>query len=151
MKRFPEDHVRFYAAQIIIAIGKLHNKGIMHRDLKLENIMVDETGYIKLIDFGLAKILQDDVSMSYCGTPEYLAPEMVNNTGHDLSIDWWAVGVLIYEMLIGITPFFNRNRQVLMSKIKHSKVVFPDRKTYNISYSDEIVDLISKMLKKDKS
>ena len=150
-KRFAEDAVRFYAAQIIIAIGKLHEKGIMHRDLKLENIMVDETGYIKIIDYGLAKMLSsDEVAMSYCGTPEYLAPEMVNHQGHDMSVDWWAVGILIYEMLIGVTPFFNRNRQVLMSKIKHSRIVFPDRKTYRIQYSDEIVDLISGLLKKDK-
>ena len=68
-----------------------------------------------------------------------------------MGVDWWAVGILVYEMLIGVTPFFNRNRQVLMSKIKHSKIVFPDRKTYRIQYSDEIVDLISKMLRKDRS
>ena len=124
----------------------------MHRDLKLENIMIDETGYIKIIDYGLAKILKEgSVAMSYCGTPEYLAPEMINSSGHDLSVDWWAVGILLYEMLIGVTPFFNRNRNVLMSKIKHSKIVFPDRKTYKIAYSDELVDLISKLLKKDKS
>jgi len=151
-KRFPEETVKFYGAQIIIAIGKLHEKGIMHRDLKLENIMVDETGYIKIIDYGLAKILQDGaVAQSYCGTPEYLAPEMINSSGHDLSVDWWAVGILLYEMLIGVTPFFNRNRNVLMSKIKHSKIVFPDRNTYKIAYSDELVDLISKLLKKDKT
>ena len=94
-----------------MALGELHSKGIMHRDLKLENIMVDENGYIKLIDYGLAKIIADDeLAMSYCGTPEYLAPEMVDNKGHDMTVDWWAVGILIYEMLIGVTPFFNRNR-----------------------------------------
>ena len=110
-KRFPEEVVRFYIAQIIMALGELHSKGIMHRDLKLENIMVDENGYIKLIDYGLAKIIADDeLAMSYCGTPEYLAPEMVDNKGHDMTVDWWAVGILIYEMLIGVTPFFNRNR-----------------------------------------
>ena len=132
-KRFDENIVKFYAAQIIIAIGKLHEKGIMHRDLKLENIMVDSTGYIKIIDYGLAKMLSiDEVATSYCGTPEYLAPEMISHSGHDKTVDWWAVGVLIYEMLIGVTPFFNKNRQVLMSKIKHSRIVFPDRRTYRI-------------------
>lgn len=124
----------------------------MHRDLKLENIMIDHQGFVKIIDYGLAKMLKsDELAMSYCGTPEYLAPEMISHAGHDKSVDWWAVGILIYEMLIGVTPFFNRNRQVLMSKIKHSKIVFPDRKTYRISYTDEIVDLISKLLRKDKS
>lgn len=123
----------------------------MHRDLKLENIMVDSTGYIKIIDYGLAKMLQrDELATSYCGTPEYLAPEMISHAGHDFTVDWWAVGILIYEMLIGVTPFFNKNRQVLMSKIKHSRIVFPDRRQYRISYSDEVVDLISKLLKKNK-
>lgn len=150
-KRFPEAVVKFYATQIIIGIGKLHDKGIMHRDLKLENIMVDSTGYIKIIDYGLAKMLQsDELATSYCGTPEYLAPEMINHAGHDKTVDWWSVGILIYEMLIGVTPFFNKNRQVLMSKIKHSRIVFPDRRQYRISYSDEVVDLISKLLKKNK-
>jgi serine/threonine protein kinase len=123
--------VKFYAAQIVLAVGELHNKGIMHRDLKLENIMVDEDGYLKLIDYGLAKnVSEGQLATSYCGTPEYIAPEMVDGTGHDFSVDWWAVGVLVYEMLIGVTPFFNRNKQVLMSKIRHSKVVFPDRAHY---------------------
>jgi serine/threonine protein kinase len=123
--------VKFYAAQIVLAVGELHNKGIMHRDLKLENIMVDEDGYLKLIDYGLAKnVSEGQLATSYCGTPEYIAPEMVDGTGHDFGVDWWAVGVLVYEMLIGVTPFFNRNKQVLMSKIRHSKVVFPDRAHY---------------------
>lgn len=75
---------------------------------------------------------------------------MVDGTGHDFSVDWWAVGVLVYEMLIGVTPFFNRNKQVLMSKIRHSKVVFPDRSHYQIEYSDELVSLVSGLLRKDR-
>lgn len=111
-KRFPEQVVKFYAAQIVMAVGELHSKGIMHRDLKLENILVDESGYLKIIDYGLAKIIEssNELATSYCGTPEYIAPEMVNNTGHDMTVDWWAVGILIYELLVGVTPFFNKNR-----------------------------------------
>lgn len=127
-------------------------KGIVHRDLKLENILIDEDGYIKIIDYGLAKMLSDDQeTTSFCGTPEYLAPEMVNQSGHDKSVDWWALGILLYEMIIGVTPFFNKNRNMLMMKIQQAKVVFPDRKKYKIDYSDEILDLISRLLDKDKT
>ena len=112
----------------MLAVGELHKKGIMHRDMKLENILVDEKGYLKIIDYGLAKIISgDELAQSYCGTPEYLAPEMVAGIGHDFSVDWWALGVLLYEMLVGVTPFYNKNPQMLKSKIKNSKVIFPDR------------------------
>lgn len=151
-KRFDEPTVKFYAAQIALAIGELHKKGIMHRDLKLENILVDHKGYLKIIDYGLAKVLKtEELAQSYCGTPEYLAPEMVDYSGHDSNVDWWALGILMYEMLIGVTPFFNRNRQVLVSKIKNSKIIFPDRAHYRIEYTDDLVDLISKLLKKDRT
>ena len=97
----------------MLAIGELHSKGIMHRDLKLENILVDERGYLKIIDYGLAKQMGSDLAQSYCWTPEYLAPEMVQGVGHDHTVDWWAVGVLIFELMFGVTPFFNRNKQML--------------------------------------
>ena len=151
-KRFPEEVVKFYALQIALAIAHLHEQGIIHRDLKLENILIDKDGYLKIIDFGLAKILKDDeTTRTLCGTPEYLAPEMVTQEGHDKNVDWWAFGVLIYEMLIGVTPFFNRNRAVMMNKIQKSKIVFPHKKKYDIEYSDEIKDLICKLLNKSKS
>lgn len=77
-KRFPEEVVRFYAIQIVLAIGHLHNSNILHRDLKLENILVDEEGYLQIIDFGLAKIIKEgEVTQTFCGTPEYLSPEMI--------------------------------------------------------------------------
>ena len=151
-KRLPEDVVRFYAMQIIMAIGYLHTKGIMHRDLKLENILVDEDGYLKIIDYGLAKTLQESsVTKTFCGTPEYLAPEMVTQAGHDFAVDWWAIGILIYEMLIGVTPFYNRERKLLLLKIRQSRVVFPDKNKYKIDYSDEFVDIVVKLLDKDKT
>ena len=137
---------------MIIAIGHLHSKGIVHRDLKLENILVDQTGYLKIIDYGLAKILHEDqLSYSFAGTPEYLAPETVDRSGHDKMVDWWAVGVLIYEMLIGVTPFFNRNRAILLEKIQNSRVVFPNRKKYKIEFTDEVMDLVLKLLDKNRA
>lgn len=150
-KRFPENVVKFYAIQIILGIEYLHNKGIIHRDLKLENILIDEDGYLKIIDFGLAKILKnEEETMTFCGTPEYLAPEVIGNKGHHRAVDWWAVGVLIYEMLIGVTPFYNKNRNLMMSKIQFSKIIFPDRKKYKIDYTEEVKDLICKLLEKNK-
>lgn len=150
-KRLSEDVVKFYAAQICMAVGYLHSKGIMHRDLKLENILVDNTGYLKIIDYGLAKTLgENQTSKTFCGTPEYLAPEMVMHQGHDFGVDWWALGILIYEMLIGVTPFYNKERKLLLLKIRQSKVVFPDKRKYKIEYSDEFVDLVLKLLNKDK-
>ena len=87
----------------------------MHRDLKLENILVGEDGYLKIIDYGLAKLLNGtQLAITFCGTPEYLAPEMVENKGHDFSVDWWALGILIYELMIGVTPFYNRERRLLL-------------------------------------
>jgi serine/threonine protein kinase len=149
-RRFKEHEVKFYAAQIAMALGYLHKKGIVHRDLKLENILVDMNGYLKIIDFGLAKMLdQNDTTKTYCGTPEYLAPEMIQQTGHNFGIDWWALGILIYEMRIGVTPFFNKNKNLLLTKIQRAKVIFPDKEKYNLDYSDEFVDIIEKLLCKN--
>ena len=114
-KRLSEEVVRFYAAQICMAVGYLHSKSVIHRDLKLENILVGEDGYLKIIDYGLAKLLNGtQLAKTFCGTPEYLAPEMVENKGHDFSVDWWALGILIYELMIGVTPFYNRERRLLL-------------------------------------
>ena len=114
--------------------------------------MIDESGYLKLIDFGLAKIIDNTgVAMSFCGTPEYLAPEMIAQKGHDHNVDWWGLGILVYEMLIGVTPFFSRSRNNLMRNIKTAKVIFPDRKKYKIQYSDEFMDFVVKILAKDKT
>jgi serine/threonine protein kinase len=100
----------------------------------------------------LAKILKNnEEATSFCGTPEYLAPEMLVANGYDKAVDWWAVGTLMYEMLVGVTPFFNRNQNVLLQKIQTAKVVFPDRKRYKIDYSDDMQDLIRKLLEKDRT
>ena len=105
-KRFKEQQVIFYAAQMAIAIGYLHDKGIVHRDLKLENILLNQDGYLKIIDYGLAKMLGDgEETTSFCGTPEYLAPEMIQQRGHGTPVDWWQLGIFIFELLTSQTPF----------------------------------------------
>ena len=125
---------------------------ILHRDLKLENILLDQEGYLKIIDFGLAKLYDESkLAQTFAGTPEYLAPEMVKEEGHDFAVDWWAIGIIIYELIIGITPFFNKNKQRLMEKICGAKIVFPDRKKYQIDFSDTVIDLIEKLLIKDRT
>ena len=92
-RRLNETRVKFYAAQIAIALGHLHKSQILYRDLKPENILIDSQGYIKLADFGLAKLARQ--SNSFCGTPEYISPEMLLGLGHDHTVDWWALGILM--------------------------------------------------------
>ena len=104
-----EDEVKFYITQIVLGVGYLHDKGIAHRDLKLENILVDQDGYVKLIDFGLASRFENfSEHFDYVGTPQYMAPEIYSGASHGFGVDWWAVGVLIYELLFGNVPFFTR-------------------------------------------
>ena len=110
-KGFTETEAKFLAAQMIIGVGKLHDRGIVHRDLKLENVMLSSNGYIKIIDFGLARILaSDEMATTNCGTAEYFAPEVLKRCGYDHMVDYWAIGILIYEMIVGITPFFDKNK-----------------------------------------
>lgn len=98
-----------------MALEELHKHKVVYRDLKPENIIIDKTGYIKLTDFGLSKILEkeDDKTKTICGTPEYLAPEIIRKLGHGTEVDWWCLGCLIYEMVTGFPPFRNENRMKL--------------------------------------
>ncbi|UYV83683.1 PRKX [Cordylochernes scorpioides] len=91
----------FYAAEVALALRYLHSRQIVYRDLKPENLILDHLGHVKLSDFGFAKKLQKCLTFTLCGTPEYLAPEVILCTGHNRSADWWAMGVLIYEMVVG--------------------------------------------------
>jgi serum/glucocorticoid-regulated kinase 2 len=128
-KRFDEAKTKFYAAQIALALGYLHESKIIYRDLKPENILLDNNGYIKLADFGLAKIVNDEKEEepnSFCGTPEYLSPEMILGSGHDNTLDWWALGILIYEMIIGIPPFYNNNKNQMYFLIQNAPIRWPD-------------------------
>ena len=145
-RTFDEEKVRFYGAQIALALEYLHKKGIVYRDLKPENILMDDKGYLRLADFGMAKQLKDDEkAMSFCGTPEYLAPEVITLEGHDKNVDWWSFGILLFEMLCGLPPFYVENLDKMYDMIKTSPVKFPKR----IKLSDDAKDVIIKLLEKN--
>lgn len=111
--RFKEPKVKFYAAEILIGLKALHENGVIYRDLKPNNILIDHTGHIKLIDFGLSKIDigPDNVVKSVVGTPNYIAPEVLRRNQHTVMVDWWSYGVMIYEMITGEIPFLDENCQ----------------------------------------
>jgi len=98
--RFSPDVTRFYLAIIVLALRYLHSYNIIYRDLKPENLLLDQRGYLRITDFGFAKVV-DDRTWTLCGTPEYLAPEIIQSDGHGKAVDWWACGILCYEMLVG--------------------------------------------------
>ena len=145
-RTFDEKKVKFYGAQIALALEYLHEKGIVYRDLKPENILMDENGYLRLADFGMAKQLNNnEKAMSFCGTPEYLAPEIIIGKGHDKNADWWSFGILLYEMLCGLPPFYVENLERMYELIKSGTLKFPKR----IQLSDEAKDVIKKLLERD--
>ncbi|XP_053705161.1 protein kinase C zeta type isoform X4 [Synchiropus splendidus] len=106
-RKLPEEHARFYAAEICIALNFLHEKGIIYRDLKLDNVLLDHDGHIKLTDYGMCKegIRPGDTTSTFCGTPNYIAPEILRGEDYGFSVDWWALGVLMFEMMAGRSPF----------------------------------------------
>jgi len=152
-----EDLVRFYAAQVAIALQHLHDLGIAYRDLKPENILIDEDGYIKLCDFGSSvSIRGTEKETSFGGSPEYASPEMITYSGHTFMCDWWSFGILIYELLYGNTPFFNMDKTRMFDLINNGSISYPkfiqiegEDKPRNYKVSDEAKNLISKLLEKD--
>lgn len=122
--RFTPDVTRFYLATIVLALRYLHSFNIIYRDLKPENLLLDARGYLRLTDFGFAKIV-DDRTWTLCGTPEYLAPEIIQSDGHGKPADWWACGILAYEMMVGYPPFFDENAYGIYEKILRGKVHWP--------------------------
>eukprot|EP01067_Filipodium_phascolosomae_P007546 Filipodium_phascolosomae@DN608_c0_g1_i1.p1 len=122
--RFDNETAKFYAAQITSIFEYLHSKSIVYRDLKPENILLCADGYLKLTDFGFAKFIEFR-TYTLCGTPEYIAPEVLLNKGHSKPVDWWTLGILIYEMIVGYPPFVDEDPMGIYQKILSGKIVFP--------------------------
>uniref|UniRef100_A0A7S2U1I0 cAMP-dependent protein kinase catalytic subunit n=1 Tax=Lotharella oceanica TaxID=641309 RepID=A0A7S2U1I0_9EUKA len=126
--RLDNQSARFYAAEMVIALSYLHSKGIIYRDLKPENILITAEGHLKLADFGFSKKMEKNKrTWTLCGTPEYLAPEVIHSVGHHHGVDWWALGVLTFEMLAGYPPFYDEQPFAIYQNIVAgvSKVKFP--------------------------
>ncbi|XP_040465568.1 ribosomal protein S6 kinase beta-2 isoform X4 [Falco naumanni] len=142
---FLEDTACFYLSEITLALGHLHSHGIIYRDLKPENIMLNSQGHIKLTDFGLCKesIHDGAVTHTFCGTIEYMAPEILVRSGHNRAVDWWSLGALMYDMLTGSPPFTAENRKKTIDKILKGKLVLPPYLT------PDARDLLKKFLKRN--
>jgi serine/threonine protein kinase len=145
-KKFPEERVRFYAAEILLALEHLHENGIIYRDLKPENLLLTEEGHICLTDFGLCKEginSEDDRTITFCGTPEYLAPEVLKGKGYGKAVDWWSYGSLVYEMLCGLPPFYSQDIQEMYRKIMTEKLKFPP------TVGADARDMLERLLQRD--
>ncbi len=144
-KKFNEEQAMFYAAQMVLALEYLHQNDIIYRDLKPENVLIDRQGYIRITDFGLSRYNQSKANdaKSICGTPEYLAPEIILKLGYGKAVDWWTLGSIIYEMVVGLPPFYTNDRASLFDKIKFSSPVYPPH------LSDKARNLLENLLKKD--
>lgn len=122
--RFSKEFTKFYIGQIVLAMQYLHAKKIAYRDLKPENLLISTPGYLKITDFGFAKVVEDS-TWTLCGTPEYLAPEIIQSKGHGIAVDWWSLGILMFEMLCGFPPFYDDNPFGIYQKILVGKIDFP--------------------------
>uniref|UniRef100_A0AAQ5ZUD9 non-specific serine/threonine protein kinase n=1 Tax=Amphiprion ocellaris TaxID=80972 RepID=A0AAQ5ZUD9_AMPOC len=142
---FTEERARFYGAEIVSALEYLHSRDVVYRDLKLENLMLDKDGHIKITDFGLCKegITPDATMKTFCGTPEYLAPEVLEDNDYGRAVDWWGLGVVMYEMMCGRLPFYNQDHERLFELILMEEIRFPR------NLSPEAKSLLAGLLKKD--
>ncbi|KAI8806893.1 camp-dependent protein kinase 6 [Cladochytrium replicatum] len=140
--RFNNQLARFYAAEVVLAFEYLHQRDIVYRDLKPENLLLDSNGHIKITDFGFAKHVPDQ-TWTLCGTPDYLAPEIIQSKGYGKAVDWWALGVLVYEMLAGHPPFYDEDHFKLYEKILACKLRFPSH------FDQQAKDLVKRLLQPD--
>jgi len=144
-RRFTEPEARIIVAEVGLALGHLHSLDVIYRDLKPENVLLDNEGHACLTDFGLSKDLGPDsqTTKTFCGTPEYLAPEIVLNKGHSKPVDWWALGILLYELCVGIPPFYSQNVNEMYRLIREAPLRFPP------ALSSPIKQVIARLLKRD--
>lgn len=138
-EKFEEDLAKFYAAQVALGLEYLHYCDLVYRDLKPENILIDATGYLKITDFGFCKLIKGR-TYTLCGTPEYLAPEIVLSRGYGCACDWWSFGILVYEMNAGYAPFQHKDPMVLYDKIAAGKYKTPQH--FSIGLRDIIRNLL---------
>jgi len=139
-RKFCNNTARFYTAEIVLALEYLHSVHVVYRDLKPENILLDKDGHVRLTDFGFAKQLTEGRTFTMCGTPEYLAPEVVAGKGHNAAVDWWSLGILVYEMLTGRTPFPGDDSHVVYEQILERRPKFPK------GFDSTAKDLIRRLL-----
>jgi len=145
--RFAEPRARLYAAEIASALDHLHSKKVIYRDLKPENVLLDFEGHIRITDFGLAKDAMEmqDKTHTFCGTPDYLAPEIIKSAGHGRGVDWWSLGTMIYEMLGGLPPFYSDNVNIMYDRILRAPLEFKPEKCFD----DVSKSLLEGLLQKD--
>ena len=138
---FSNEKTRFYMIELVLALEALHKKNMVYRDLKPENILLDSKGHVKLTDFGLSKILEteDDKAYTICGTPQYLAPEILDKKGYDKAVDWWSLGCVMYEMLVGKLPY------AIKRGVKMNKKIYEQGVDYK-NLNSNAKDLIQKLL-----
>jgi len=142
--RLADADAKFYAGEIVLAFAYLHGKNIIYRDLKPENLLIDCDGHMKITDFGFAKVVEDR-TWTLCGTPEYLAPEIIQSKGHGKAVDWWALGILIFEMLAGYPPFYDENPFGIYQKVLANRVDYPKHFDVKAKY------LIKRLLTHDRA
>lgn len=141
--RFPEEVAKFYAAQVLLGVEEMHSHNILWRDLKPENILLDNDGYIKLVDFGVSKRLKEstEFTSTYCGTTEYVSPEIVMGKPYDKRVDWWSFGVVLYEMVVGKGAFSGDHPNLVFRRIIEDEPEWPE----DVQVSQELKDLVAKL------